>query len=212
MKDTLIPFITFEGIDGSGKTTQAKLLCDKFRKEGRRAVFLFEPGSSILGNDIREILFNKKLFLHKVDKRVNSLLFLTEHIQNQEDNIKKYLAEGVAVVQDRSFIDSCGVYSKDDLILKYHDQIHFDCILPHVTVIINIDPEVAFNRSLRRNDQKFQSKPWSDLTKYKEMADAYLRLASSDKRFVVVEYDENVDKESFNQNIYTTIKQKLEEQ
>lgn len=99
-------FITFEGIDGSGKTTQAKLLAEYFIKKGRDVLLVREPGSTEVGEKIRQILFDEKLSLHYM---TNLYLFVAARAQLVSTVIKPALDTGKVVICDR-FEDSTYAY------------------------------------------------------------------------------------------------------
>lgn len=98
-------FIALEGIDGSGKSTQIKLLAERLRQEGHRVYTTFEPTSSLIGSLIRNI------FNHRVqsDHKTIAALFLADrldHLQNETDGILKKMREGFTVITDRYYFSS----------------------------------------------------------------------------------------------------------
>ena len=98
-------FIAFEGIDGSGKSTQVKLLTDSLKKAGHKVYSTFEPTDSPIGSVIRNI------FKHRIeaDHRVIAGLFVADrldHLLNKTDGILKKLEEGYTVITDRYYFSS----------------------------------------------------------------------------------------------------------
>ena len=98
-------FITFEGVDGSGKTTQARLLAERLRSEGRDVVATREPGGTELGERIRDLVLHSET----VAPWAEASLFAAARAQLVEDVIRPALARGADVVSDR-YIDSSLAY------------------------------------------------------------------------------------------------------
>ena len=99
-------FISFEGIDGSGKSTQADMLCTALESGGKRVARVREPGGTPLGESVRELLLSAKL---EIAPRAELLLFSAARAQLVEDVIKPALTDGYIVVADR-FYDSTIAY------------------------------------------------------------------------------------------------------
>jgi dTMP kinase len=98
-------FITFEGVDGSGKTTQAELLAEQLRSEGREVVATREPGGTELGERIRDLVLHGGEITHWAE----AALFAAARAQLVDEIIRPALARGAAVVCDR-YIDSSLAY------------------------------------------------------------------------------------------------------
>ncbi len=94
-------FITFEGGDGAGKTTQSELLAAWFEARGFEAVRTRDPGGTPLGRAVRELLLHGE----HVDQRAEALLYAADRAQNISEVVRPALARGAAVIQDR-YIDS----------------------------------------------------------------------------------------------------------
>ncbi len=99
-------FITFEGIEGCGKTTQAKLLAKRLREEGQQAILTAEPGGTVLGRALRAALLNPA---RTVDPIAEWLLFEADRAQHVRETIQPLLRRGVTVICDR-FSDSTRAY------------------------------------------------------------------------------------------------------
>jgi dTMP kinase len=145
-------FISFEGIDGCGKSTQAKLLAAHFSTEDQEIVRTREPGGSPGAEAIRELLLTGAT--DKWSAETELLLFTAARRDHLEKTINPALATGQMVICDR-FADSTRVYqgaTRGDLRAKV-DQLHEAMIgrEPDLTLIIDVDPKIALARGLARN-------------------------------------------------------------
>lgn len=102
-------FITFEGPDGSGKTTQLRLLAAWLRAQGRDVLTVREPGGTAMGESVREILLQTRTGGAAMDARAELLLFCASRAQLMVERILPHLAQGGVVLCDR-FADSTLVY------------------------------------------------------------------------------------------------------
>lgn len=100
-------FITFEGGEGSGKTTQIQLLAGHLRREGRQVLFTREPGGTRIGDPIRELLLDPALT--EMDDRTEALLYAASRAQLVSEVIRPALSQGKIVISDR-YIDSSLAY------------------------------------------------------------------------------------------------------
>lgn len=140
-------FIVFEGIDGSGKSTQAKLLKERLVKEGYKIYSTFEPTDSPIGSLIRNI-FSRRIIS---DNRAIAALFVADridHLLNPVNGILKKLEEGYTVVCDRYYFSSYA-YHADDLSLDWlveANSISQNLLKPDINIYIDIAPEVSMDR------------------------------------------------------------------
>ena len=145
-------FVSFEGIDGCGKSTQAKLLNQHFVDQGKDVIFSREPGGSPGAETIRALLLTGNT--DKWSAETELLLFTAARRDHLETTIEPALASGKMVICDR-FADSTRVYqgaTRGDLRSKV-DLLHTTMIgrEPDITIIIDVEPEVALKRGLARN-------------------------------------------------------------
>ena len=138
-------FITFEGIDGSGKTTQINLLEQKLIHEDIPCIILREPGGTKLSEKIREILLDRKNI--QLSSVVESLLFVAARTQLMAEKIIPVLAQDKFVICDR-FTDSTVAYqgygrNLDVEYLEGLNKFATDNIQPDITIILDVDPEKA---------------------------------------------------------------------
>jgi dTMP kinase len=148
-------FITFEGIDGCGKTTQLRLLAEFLRAEGRDVVETVEPGGTEIGRLIRKILLDPAS--KEITPRAELLLYFASRAQNVEQIIRPALERGATVLCDR-FTDStrcyqgCGRGLDGQMILDL-DQIACAGLQPDLTILIDIDVATSQERARRRNER-----------------------------------------------------------
>ncbi len=144
-------FITFEGIDGSGKSTQSRRFADLLRDQGTDLIFTREPGGSAGAEEIRNLVLTGETDRWSADTEI--LLFTAARRDHLEKTIQPALDAGTTVVCDR-FADSTRVYqgaTRGDLRSKV-DALHELMIgrEPDLTFIIDMDPAVALERGLAR--------------------------------------------------------------
>jgi dTMP kinase len=148
-------FITFEGMDGCGKTTQLRLFAQFLREQGREVVETVEPGGTAIGQQIRRILLDPASV--EIHARTELLLYFASRAQNVEQVIRPALAAGKVVLCDR-FTDSTLVYQGcgrglDTQIVRDLDRIACQGLKPDATVLIDIDLETSLHRARRRNER-----------------------------------------------------------
>lgn len=145
--------ITFEGIDGSGKSTQARLLVERLAEEGSNALLIREPGGTDLSERVRDILLDTSL---RIDPLTELLLFSAARAQVVSERIQPALQAGHIVISDR-FYDSTLAYQGggrelDDgnWLQKFSERVTRG-IVPDRTYLIEIEPKEA----LARREQRF---------------------------------------------------------
>ncbi|MXQ07274.1 dTMP kinase [Alphaproteobacteria bacterium GH1-50] len=144
-------FITFEGIDGSGKSTQARRLADTLRSRGDDIVLTREPGGAPGAEEIRRLLVEGDPDRWSPETEI--LLFTAARRDHLETTIAPALHRGATVISDR-FADSTRVYQGAargdlrDLVDRLHDMVISR--EPDLTLVIDMDPEIALNRGLAR--------------------------------------------------------------
>lgn len=152
-------FITFEGIDGSGKSTQARMLAEALRATGRDVVLTREPGGSPGAEEIRRLVLEGDPDRWSAETEI--LLFTAARRDHLERLIDPSLAAGKIVISDR-FADSTRMYqglSRGDL-RAVVDQLHTLMIgrEPDLTFVIDMDPEISLARARGRNgtEERFE--------------------------------------------------------
>ena len=152
-------FVSFEGIDGSGKSTQARMLADRLREAGRDVVHTREPGGSPGAEEIRALVLQGDPDRWSAETEI--LLFTAARRDHLERTIQPALAAGQVVVCDR-FADSTRMYqglSRGNLRAKV-DALH-DLMIgvePDLTLLIDMDPETGLSRAKARNtvEERFE--------------------------------------------------------
>jgi dTMP kinase len=140
-------FVSFEGVDGSGKTTQARLLAERLRADGREVVEAREPGGTELGERMREVVLQAR---HPIAPWAEAALFAAARAQLVDEVIRPALARGADVVLDR-YIDSSLAYQGLARGLGVERVLELNLLasgglLPDRTVLLLVDPAVAARR------------------------------------------------------------------
>jgi dTMP kinase len=147
-------FITFEGIDGCGKSTQINFLTERFAKMKKPVVKTEEPGGTAGSNEIRKILLRENNFQWSVE--TEALLFMAARNDHVEKVIKPSINDNKIVICDR-FMDSTLVYQgmrssqAKQLSLTLFELI---AINPDITFLIDMEPEIALERALSRSTEE----------------------------------------------------------
>jgi dTMP kinase len=186
-------FITFEGIDGSGKTTQLRLLAAHLRQAGRDVVEAVEPGGTVIGRQIRAILLDGRNT--QLTPRAELLLYFASRAQNVAEVIRPALAAGKIVICDR-FTDStlvyqgCGRGLGPEVVMSLH-EVACEGLHPDLTVFVDIDLDESLARARGRNVSESSSETRLDDESrefHRAVRDAYLALAAREaKRFLVID-------------------------
>ncbi|MDD4377079.1 MAG: dTMP kinase [Eubacteriales bacterium] len=192
-------FITIEGPDGSGKSTQIKYMEDFFEKRNIKPVFTREPGGTRIGERIRDIILDKDFT--EMCSMTEALLYAASRAQHVEEVIKPALESGKIVVCDR-FVDSSIVYQGYGRGLGESVRIINDYavagVMPDLTILFEIDPSVGKNR-IRTDKQDRLEMEKIDF--HNKVFDAYKVLAINNQdRIVAIDASRNI--ESIRDEIY----------
>lgn len=167
-------FITFEGTDGSGKSTQIELLRSWFESKGIDALLTREPGGTAISEKIRDIILDRDN--SEMSYMTEALLYAASRAQHVDQIIRPALYSGKTVISDR-FVDSSIVYQgygrklgeSVEVINKYAMG---DCV-PDVTFLLKVDPAAGIKRASDGIPDRIESE---EISYHKTVYDAYLML------------------------------------
>lgn len=186
-------FLSFEGIDGSGKSTQARALADALRAEGHRVTLTREPGGSPGAEEIRRLVLEGDPDRWSAETEI--LLFTAARRDHLEKTIRPALARGEIVITDR-FADSTRIYqgiTRGDLVATV-DRLH-DLMIgtePDLTILVDIDPAVGLARARARagTELRFEDMGLDTQTR---MRAGFLALAARHPRFRLIDGARDAD-------------------
>lgn len=196
-------FITFEGGDGSGKSTHARLVAERLEKEGHDVLLTREPGDTPAGKDIREVIVQ-----HTLEPRAELFLFLADRAQHIEEVVKPALAEGKIVICDR-FSGSTFAYQlggrqigNEELVQKMDAFARAD-VSPDHTVYLDIDPEEAMKRRKEDATQESDRFDQEEVAFHTRVRESFLQQA---KEHGWVVLNTSGTQEENHQNIFEKVK------
>ncbi len=204
-------FITFEGGDGSGKTTQIQMLHDYLETQNIFHLTTREPGGSSAAEEVRKILINGAQ--KKWDSISETLLFYAARRSHLTDTIWPAIKNGKLVISDR-YADSTVAYqlygyqntniTKEQLDILY--QMIAGHFKPDLTIILDIDPRVALSRVQKRGEKdRFESK---GITFHERLREGFRKIASIDSNRCVL-INANQSKEQIHQEVIRLIKDRF---
>jgi len=176
-------FITFEGIDGCGKSTQLKLAANFLKSKGLTSVVLREPGSTPLSEKVRKILLDKKL---KINPLSELMLYEAARAELVEQTISPALKQRKVILCDR-FYDSTTAYQgygrgiDIGLIKKLNNQVVGKCH-PDLTFMIDVDYKTSLSRR-KKNTDRLESESRAFFNKVRK---GFLEIAHRNKKRVVI--------------------------
>ena len=195
-------FITFEGIDGSGKTTQIKLLKRRLELNNQKVMALREPGGTELTESLRNIILDKSL---KISNTSEMLLFLAARADLVNEVIRPALGKDHFVVCDR-YIDSTLAYQgygRDiDLdIINDLNEFVTSSLLPSVTFFLDINIKTMYHRRKSMNNDRMEK---SGSKFFEKVRKGYLNLDKNNDRFVKIDASDSI--ESIHESIWNYVK------
>lgn len=205
-------YLAFEGGEGAGKSTQIKLLEEKFRKEfpERKIVSAREPGGTKVGEAIRQILLEMPVDQGEMQARTEALLFAAARSQFLLEVVKPVLLEGGIVLADRCYLSSL-VYQGvgRGLGIAYVRQINEGVIrnlFPDLIVLLDIDPEIGLTR--RNVSAKKDRLDREEIEFHRQVRHGYLLLAESDPGHIL-KVDASLSKETQSDQIFNEVKRRF---
>ena len=187
-------FLTFEGGDGSGKSTQAVLLEEWLLSRGRTVVRTREPGGTDVGNEIREIVLHRR---GHIAPRAEALLYAADRAHHISTVVRPALERGEIVLQDR-YLDSSVAYQGVGRELEAGEIRELSLwaaegLLPDVTVLLDLDVEIGRGR-LDESRTRFDRLEAEAAEFHGRVREAYLALAAAEpERFLVLDATRPVD-------------------
>ncbi len=203
-------FITFEGIDFCGKSTQIELLKEHLISENKKVEIIREPGGTAISEKIRELLLSKEHNEMFIEPEI--FLFSASRAQLVREKIQPLLDEGYYVLSDR-FHDSTTAYQGYgrgvDLDTVYKiNYLAIDGTTPDLSFIIDIPVEVAELRKMEKEEEQLDRLEILDSEFFNRVREGYLIMAQQEERFKVI--DGVLSIESINEKILNEVK-KLED-
>lgn len=199
-------FIAFEGIDGSGKSTQISMLTNRLNKEGICCYTTMEPTNSPIGSLIHQIMTGRI----KTDNRVIAGLFVADrldHLLNEVDGIVSKINEGTTVITDRYYFSSYAYHSVDmpmEWVIRANEQ-SSAILKPTVTIFIDVQPDTAIERIAKNrfHQELFEKK--SRLVKVRENYLKAFELLKKEEKYVII--DGNQTQEKIAEMVWDTVKE-----
>ena len=199
-------FIAFEGIDGSGKSTQISLLTERLKNEGIYCYTTMEPTSSPIGSLIHQIMTGRV----KTDNRVIAGLFVADrldHLLNEVDGILSKINEGTTVITDRYYFSSYAYHSVDmpmEWVIKANEQSSM-ILRPTITIFIDVNPDVAIERIAKNrfHQELFEKK--SRLVKVRENYLKAFEVLEKEEKYVII--DGNQSPEKIAEMVWSSVKE-----
>lgn len=194
MNNTRGRFFALEGIDGSGKSTQLKLLAQRLEQAGRPCLTTCEPTHRPMGALLRQVLTRQV----RCDSRVVAPLFVADrldHLLNEENGLCKAVEDGLTVLTDRYYFSSYA-YQSVDLPLEWVIEANRPCaelLRPNATIFIDVEPELALERIAQNREGTELFETMERLTRTREQ---YFRAFEAQKdveRVIVLPGNQSVD-------------------
>lgn len=198
-------FITLEGPDGSGKSTQVGLLKQYFMDRGLEVVLTREPGGTRISEKIRDIILDTSNT--EMSPVTEALLYAASRAQHVHEVIKPAISAGKVVICER-YVDSSVVYQGiarglgADTIMAIN-SVAIQGVMPDLTFLFDVNPEKALNRKIRNNEADRLER--EDIEFHKKVYNGYREIAKDTRRIRIVDASGTIDE------IYRNIIKAVEE-
>ena len=182
-------FITFEGIDFCGKSTQVELLRNYLVAQNNKVEIIREPGGTEISETVRSVLLDKKH--NKMFMETEIFLFSASRAQLVREKIRPFLKQGFYVISDR-FHDSTTAYQGygrgiDHETVRHINKLAIDEAIPDLTFIIDITVEVANERKANKENLDLDRMELSGNPFFEKVRNGYLEMANMEDRFRVID-------------------------
>lgn len=186
-------FISFEGIEGSGKSTQSKKLYEFLCSKNLQVILTREPGGTLAGEKIRTILLDEEI--EKLDAKTELLLNFAARNEHVTKLIKPALSAGKIVICDR-FFDSTFAYQGsafglDFALIEQIKNLTINDFAPDITFLIDAKVETTFERIKSRSDNNRYEKLGFDF--HQKVRSGFLQLAQKNSRIKIIDGENSVD-------------------
>ena len=187
-------FISFEGIDGVGKSTQIDLLIKHLDELGRKSIRTLEPGGTDLGVEIRHLLLHRK---GEVAPRAEALLYAADRAHHVATKVRPALAEGTDVIIDR-YLDSSVAYQGagrdlDSTEVRNLSLFAVQGLLPHLTILLDLDAAASLARRSKTGEEPDRLER-EKVEFFEAVRQGYLSLAAAEpERFFVVDAHQTIE-------------------
>ncbi|MEO0025128.1 MAG: hypothetical protein RL196_1569 [Actinomycetota bacterium] len=187
-------FITFEGIDGVGKSTQADLLEAYLVTQNQSVVRTLEPGGTELGQEIRHLLLHRK---GEVAPRAEALLYAADRAHHVATKVRPAIAAGQIVIGDR-YLDSSVAYqgagrALDQTEVRNISLWAVEGLLPDLTILLDLEASAAFSRRNQTGTEPDRLER-EKVEFFEAVRQSYLKLAVAEsERFLVVDASQTID-------------------
>ncbi|MEM2107777.1 MAG: dTMP kinase [Candidatus Bathyarchaeia archaeon] len=190
-------FICLEGLDGSGKTTQAKMLAEKLKAD-YNAVYTAEPSHGKIGAFIRKhYLYGEK----RLSSAIEALLFAADRMEHVETEILPALQQGRLVISDRYLYSSIAYQGAAGLSIEWIEKINEYALKPDLAVFIDVDPKVAMKR-LKPNKSVMEN-----FETQQKVREIYLKFV---EKGILIRVNGNQPKNTVARELYAVVKRFLE--
>lgn len=190
-------FVCLEGIDASGKSTQARWLVRNLRRRGFDAIYTTEPSDGEIGKFIKRYVLQRK---RRIPAVVEALLFAVDRIDHVESKIERALESGKIVVSDRYVYSSLAYQGAAGLDVSWIKQVNKMALTPDLAIYIDVPPEVVVKRMKRRRSVM------ETLETQRRVREVYMQLVR-EKRLVLI--DGNRPAREVVQNILAVVLKRL---
>lgn len=203
-------FITFEGVDGCGKSSVLQYVLEELKKEGYNIIGTREPGGVKIAEDIRNIILDKENTA--IDKKTEALLFAASRRQHLVEKVWPALKEGKIVLCDR-FLDSSLAYQGGAQGLGVDEVLGInlfaiDNTFPDFTVLFDMDPEIGFERIAKNSNREVNRLDLKEIVFYHKIRETFLELSKRYKeRFVVI--DASKDFDTVKNNVLNIVRERI---
>ena len=190
-------FITFEGGEGAGKSTQIARLADRLRQKGHVVLVTREPGGSPGAEAVRHVLLSGAA--EPFGPAMEAILFAAARSDHVEQRIRPAVERGEIVLCDR-FLDSTRVYQGvtgelDREFVEALEAVAINGMMPDMTLVLDLDPELGLKRALERRGEAVADRfEKEDLAVHQRRREAYLAIAAAEpERCIVIDASGELD-------------------